>query len=172
MKGRDWSPRGHRGRCCVPVRFSLKERDPGSHCSRSMDSQSLQAMLSGVPGHPQSVPRSQAEHWEFFRHQKSRAPENIFFVLIYLFFWPHHVACKILAPQPGIEPVPPALGARSLNHWTTREVSRKYFLKSLNFNRFKHGNNYHVEVQDFAGSTMFMSRWSVVSTVDQLFRDK
>ena len=25
-------------------------------------------------------------------------------------------------PRPGIEPMPPALGAQSLNHWTTREV--------------------------------------------------
>ena len=28
----------------------------------------------------------------------------------------------ILIPQPGIEPRPPALGVRSLNHWLTREV--------------------------------------------------
>ena len=28
--------------------------------------------------------------------------------------WPHQVACGILAPQPGIEPVPPALGAQVL----------------------------------------------------------
>ena len=27
-----------------------------------------------------------------------------------------------LVPWPGIEPGPPALGARSLSHWTTREV--------------------------------------------------
>ena len=27
-----------------------------------------------------------------------------------------------LVPRPGIEPRPPALGARSLTHWTTREV--------------------------------------------------
>ena len=27
-----------------------------------------------------------------------------------------------LVPWPGMEPGPPALGARSLNHWTTREV--------------------------------------------------
>ena len=27
-----------------------------------------------------------------------------------------------LVPPPGIEPRPPALGARSLTHWTTREV--------------------------------------------------
>ena len=28
----------------------------------------------------------------------------------------------ILVPQPGIEPMPLALGAQSLNHWTAREV--------------------------------------------------
>ena len=27
-----------------------------------------------------------------------------------------------LVPQPGIKPGPPALGACSLTHWTTREV--------------------------------------------------
>ena len=27
-----------------------------------------------------------------------------------------------LVPRPGIEPVPPALGAQSPNHWTAREV--------------------------------------------------
>ncbi|XP_073665439.1 solute carrier family 22 member 18 isoform X11 [Tursiops truncatus] len=31
-------------------------------------------------------------------------------------------ACGILVPQPGIEPVPPAAEAQSLNHWTAREV--------------------------------------------------
>ena len=32
-------------------------------------------------------------------------------------------AClRDLAPQPGVEPGPPALGAWSLTHWTTREV--------------------------------------------------
>ena len=34
----------------------------------------------------------------------------------------HHVACGILVPQPGIEPILLALGTWSLNHWTTREV--------------------------------------------------
>ena len=32
------------------------------------------------------------------------------------------MACRILILPPGMEPKPPALGARSLNHWTTREV--------------------------------------------------
>ena len=31
---------------------------------------------------------------------------------------PHDAACGILVPQLGIEPVPPALGVQSLNHWT------------------------------------------------------
>ena len=36
---------------------------------------------------------------------------------------PHHRACGILIHQPGMEPpVAPALGAQSLNHWTTRKV--------------------------------------------------
>ena len=38
------------------------------------------------------------------------------------------VACGILVPRPGMEPVPSALGVQSLNHWTAREV-RKSILK-------------------------------------------
>ena len=33
-----------------------------------------------------------------------------------------------LVPQPGMEPGPPALGAWSLSHWTTREVPLGFFL--------------------------------------------
>ena len=32
------------------------------------------------------------------------------------------MACKMLVPQPGMEPMPPAVEMWSLNHWTTREV--------------------------------------------------
>ena len=38
-----------------------------------------------------------------------------------LFYWPHCVACGILVLQPGMEPVPSAVDAGSLN-WTTRDV--------------------------------------------------
>ena len=31
-------------------------------------------------------------------------------------------ACGISVPRPGIEPVPPAVEAQTLNHWTAREV--------------------------------------------------
>ena len=37
-------------------------------------------------------------------------------------FWPCCAAGGILVPQPGIEFVPPALGAWCLNHWTARKV--------------------------------------------------
>ena len=35
---------------------------------------------------------------------------------------PRFAACGILLPQPGIKPMPFALEAQGLNHWTTREV--------------------------------------------------
>ena len=38
------------------------------------------------------------------------------------FFLSHRTACGILVPQPGMEPMPPAVEARGLNHWTAREV--------------------------------------------------
>ena len=47
-----------------------------------------------------------------------------FILFTYLF---DRVAYGILVPQPGMEPVPPALGAWSLNPWTTREVSPASF---------------------------------------------
>ena len=36
--------------------------------------------------------------------------------------WLCFVACRTLAPQPGVKPGPPALEAWSLNHWTVRDV--------------------------------------------------
>ena len=39
----------------------------------------------------------------------------------------------ILVPRPGIEPVPSAMEAWSLNHWTAREVPTQGFLKNYFF---------------------------------------
>ena len=47
---------------------------------------------------------------------------------------PHGLACKILVPRPGIEPVLSAVEAWSLNHWTTREV---FFFFKLHFPKQK-----------------------------------
>ena len=43
------------------------------------------------------------------------------------FFQSCHTACGILVPRPGIKPMPPAVDAWSLNHWTAREVPRNFF---------------------------------------------
>ena len=57
------------------------------------------------------------------------APWNVghgFFVLVFCFL-PCLLACRILVSQPaGTEPVPPALGAWSVNHWTAKEVPRTF----------------------------------------------
>ena len=56
---------------------------------------------------------------------------KLFFSLIFKIFWMRRMACGILVTRPGIETVPPAVEARSPNHWTTREV-----LKLLNLDDF------------------------------------
>ena len=42
------------------------------------------------------------------------------------------MAYGILIPQPGFEPIPPAVEVRSLNHWTAREVPKNGFNKLMN----------------------------------------
>ena len=37
-------------------------------------------------------------------------------------------ACEISVPRAEIEPSPPAVEVRSLNHWTTREFSASFFI--------------------------------------------
>ena len=39
-----------------------------------------------------------------------------------LFLWLHRATTRTLVPQPGTEPMSPALEVQSLNHRTTREV--------------------------------------------------
>ena len=50
---------------------------------------------------------------------------NLSYTGLFFFF---HKTCYILLPQLGMEPMPPAVEAQSLNHWTTREVSRTDFI--------------------------------------------
>ena len=38
------------------------------------------------------------------------------------FFLLHRTACGTLVPRPGIEPIPSAVEAQSLNYWTAREA--------------------------------------------------
>ena len=49
----------------------------------------------------------------------------------FIYFWPCCVACRILVPQPGLEPIPHAMGVQSLNHWIARELSHLPFKTEL-----------------------------------------
>ena len=54
---------------------------------------------------------------------------TLFVLEFCLFVCLHSEARGIAVPQPGIEPMPPALEARSLNHGTTREVPESHSYK-------------------------------------------
>ena len=62
---------------------------------------------------------------------------NAFLVWIFFFFFIYlaspDLSCSMwdLVPWRGIEPVPPALEAQSLNHWASREVPTNAFLKTF-----------------------------------------
>ena len=66
---------------------------------------------------------------ESFRRSKRRLGDEVkkYFTLKKNFFWPCHVACGILVPGPGTEPVPSAVKVQSPNHRTDREFPRKNF---------------------------------------------
>ena len=44
---------------------------------------------------------------------------------VFVYSWPHHTACGVLVPWPGIESVLPTVEVWSLNHRTHREVPTK-----------------------------------------------
>ena len=48
------------------------------------------------------------------------------------------MACGILVPQPGIEPVPAAVEARSFNQRPTREVPTVFYYKSVLLQTFSY----------------------------------
>ena len=57
----------------------------------------------------------------------------VLFPVLFIYLAALGLSCSMwdLAPWPGIEPGPPALGAQSLSHWTTREVPISSFLRNL-----------------------------------------
>ena len=52
-----------------------------------------------------------------------------FCFVLFLFSWPHQMACGILVPRPGVEPVPLAVKMLSPNHWTSSEFQVLHFFK-------------------------------------------
>ena len=83
-----------------------------------------------LPG-PGIEPESSALAGRFLTTGLSGSPVVVFLKNIYLYVWRLQVSvadaeslvavCGTQFPQPGIEPGPPALGARSVSHWSTRE---------------------------------------------------
>ena len=67
---------------------------------------------------------------------------------------------KILVPRPGIEPMPPALEARSLNPWTTREVPRMLDIDMYHEKKIMEGDE-----------SMFLGAGEGTATVENLARD-
>ena len=55
--------------------------------------------------------------WCSWVQDNIRAPQHVI-----LFFFSCTAACRILDPQPGIEPAPSAVKAQSANPWTTRRL--------------------------------------------------
>ena len=50
------------------------------------------------------------------------------FFFSFFSFW---IACRILVPQPRIEPILLAVEALSLNHWTSREVPNSILIQGF-----------------------------------------
>ena len=69
---------------------------------------------------------------EFLKYEKMYISESMKFGMFYFYsfiyiFWLRCAACGNLVPGPGIEPMPRALEAQNLNHWTTREVPGMFY---------------------------------------------
>ena len=69
--------------------------------------------------------------WEMITHSEPQSSDVLKNILFIYLASPGLSSCPVwdlrcgmwdLVPRPGIEPGPPALGAWSLNHWTTRDV--------------------------------------------------
>ena len=57
---------------------------------------------------------------------------SIFFLttLRHFLFWLHYTACRILVPQSGVKPVPPAVEAQSSNCWTRQGNPLRHFFQA------------------------------------------
>ena len=81
-------------------------------------------------------------------------------LLLFLFTsWPCRLACRILVPWPGIEPVPPAVEAQHPYHWTAKE-----FLREVKFLIcFCYSSTHRFYVQSSILSKTCLTWWLIVS---------
>ena len=53
----------------------------------------------------------------------------LFYFLYRHIFWPQLETCRILVPQAGIKPAPPAVEAQNPNYWTARKFPTQSILE-------------------------------------------
>ena len=70
-------------------------------------------------------PGKPTEYYSTLKRNALSSPQKTWRKLEFFFFF-LAIPCRILVPQSGIKPMSPALGAHSLNNWTTREVPWMY----------------------------------------------
>ena len=97
---------------------------PGSFLSIfPLKTQHLPGCWIYVPSHqPPKPSHGFFLFFSFLSTSPDKRSAGTFVKMIFIVFWPHRAACGILVPQAGTEPAAPAVEARSLNHWTAREV--------------------------------------------------
>ena len=64
--------------------------------------------------------------------EKEALPSS--FICFLFIFWPHHDASRILVPQQGIEPKPPAVQSRVLTTGPLGKSQGSFFLQQSSFN--------------------------------------
>ena len=67
----------------------------------------------------------------FYLHLKLKYPMMYIFMCLFLFYYFGVTACRILVPQPRLEPMPLAMKAQSLNHWTARQISIYVYIQDF-----------------------------------------
>ena len=70
-------------------------------------------------------------HLEVPGPSQSRQDEDAVSEGASVFSWPYHVARRILASHPGIEPVPSAVEVWSPRHWTAGQIPARPHLEAL-----------------------------------------
>ena len=117
---------------CLPCSSWKAGRIIGVIQNSGVLEQQAGALLSSVP--PKIITSTSPNHLPHYTHTHTHIHAHTFSTSVrsfFVWFLATLVACRVLVPQPGIEPGPPAVEAQSLNPWTTREVPGKVFPMNL-----------------------------------------
>ena len=114
---------GRRGGRGLPLEVAASSWVPGDAGRRDLRGRLSPAVAAAPHPRLQSLCFGFRRARSLFLFSFPFSPSSYFLFFFCTFrFWPCRDACGILVPRPGMEPAPPAVEARGLNHWTTREV--------------------------------------------------